>query len=79
LTPSEFYYFQYDQSKLIILKPGPLGGKVVLCYFLQAGKGGELTHDETTIIQGALDLTAKVKFHFPTPQVTAENGRLITT
>ncbi|RWV81692.1 hypothetical protein GW17_00056860 [Ensete ventricosum] len=25
----------------------------------QAGKGGELTHDETTIITGALDLTQK--------------------
>ncbi|CAL5425281.1 unnamed protein product [Camellia sinensis] len=25
----------------------------------EAGKGGELTHDETTIISGALDLTAK--------------------
>lgn len=25
----------------------------------QAGKGGELTHDETTIIGGALDLTTK--------------------
>lgn len=28
---------------------------------LQAGKGGELTHDETTIISGALDLTEKVQ------------------
>ncbi|XP_058084345.1 DUF21 domain-containing protein At4g14240-like isoform X3 [Magnolia sinica] len=27
----------------------------------EAGKGGELTHDETTIISGALDLTEKVK------------------
>lgn len=27
----------------------------------QAGKGGELTHDETTIISGALDLTEKVR------------------
>lgn len=27
---------------------------------MQAGKGGELTHDETTIISGALDLTEKV-------------------
>lgn len=26
----------------------------------QEGKGGELTHDETTIISGALDLTEKV-------------------
>ncbi|XP_048323586.2 DUF21 domain-containing protein At4g14240 [Ziziphus jujuba] len=25
----------------------------------EAGKGGELTHDETTIISGALDLTEK--------------------
>lgn len=29
-------------------------------FLTQAGKGGELTHDETTIIQGALDLTEKV-------------------
>jgi len=27
---------------------------------LKAGKGGELTHDEATIISGALDLTEKV-------------------
>ncbi|XP_062075129.1 DUF21 domain-containing protein At4g14230-like [Humulus lupulus] len=27
----------------------------------EAGKGGELTHDETTIISGALDLTEKVR------------------
>lgn len=27
---------------------------------IQEGKGGELTHDETTIISGALDLTEKV-------------------
>jgi metal transporter CNNM len=26
----------------------------------EAGRGGDLTHDETTIIQGALDLTEKV-------------------
>lgn len=28
----------------------------------EAGKGGELTHDETTIISGALDLTEKQDF-----------------
>lgn len=35
---------------------------VIACYscYAQAGKGGELTHDETTIISGALDLTEKV-------------------
>lgn len=27
--------------------------------YQQAGKGGELTHDETTIIAGALELTEK--------------------
>jgi len=32
----------------------------------KAGKGGELTHDETTIISGALDLTEKVNSAFPT-------------
>ncbi|KAF9673315.1 hypothetical protein SADUNF_Sadunf10G0011300 [Salix dunnii] len=29
----------------------------------EAGKGGELTHDETTIISGALDLTEKMSEH----------------
>lgn len=31
----------------------------VILSFKQAGKGGELTHDETTIIAGALELTEK--------------------
>jgi metal transporter CNNM len=34
---------------------------------LQAGKGGELTHDETTIIAGALELSEKIAFHAMTP------------
>ncbi|KAB1214257.1 hypothetical protein CJ030_MR5G023170 [Morella rubra] len=33
----------------------------------QAGKGGELTHDETTIISGALDLTEKTAEEAMTP------------
>ncbi|KAI5680311.1 hypothetical protein M9H77_01538 [Catharanthus roseus] len=33
----------------------------------EAGKGGELTHDETTIISGALDLTAKTAQEAMTP------------
>lgn len=33
----------------------------------QAGKGGELTHDETTIISGALDLTEKTARDAMTP------------
>ncbi|KAL6012862.1 DUF21 domain-containing protein [Asimina triloba] len=33
----------------------------------EAGKGGELTHDETTIISGALELTAKKARHAMTP------------
>ncbi|XP_061341334.1 putative DUF21 domain-containing protein At1g03270 isoform X2 [Gastrolobium bilobum] len=33
----------------------------------EAGKGGELTHDETTIISGALDLTAKTAEEAMTP------------
>lgn len=33
----------------------------------QAGKGGELTHDETTIIAGALELTEKTAVHAMTP------------
>jgi hypothetical protein len=36
----------------------------------QAGKGGELTHDETTIISGALDLTEKVYIIFVILYVT---------
>nr|PNR37528.1 hypothetical protein PHYPA_020637 [Physcomitrium patens] len=33
----------------------------------EAGKGGELTHDETTIIRGALDLTEKTALDSMTP------------
>lgn len=33
----------------------------------QAGKGGELSHNETTIISGALDLTAKTARDAMTP------------
>ncbi|KAL2619851.1 hypothetical protein R1flu_000056 [Riccia fluitans] len=33
----------------------------------EAGKGGELTHDETTIIAGALELTEKTAVHAMTP------------
>jgi len=32
---------------------------VIFSCCTQAGKGGELTHDETTIIAGALELTEK--------------------
>jgi hypothetical protein len=35
-------------------------GAVSCALYYQEGKGGELTHDETTIISGALDLTEKV-------------------
>ncbi|KAG0608736.1 hypothetical protein M758_8G128200 [Ceratodon purpureus] len=35
-----------------------------------AGKGGDLTHDETTIIQGALDLTEKTALDSMTPLET---------
>lgn len=34
---------------------------------LQAGKGGTLTHDETTIIAGALELTEKTAKDAMTP------------
>lgn len=34
---------------------------------LQAGKGGDLTHDETTIIAGALEMTAKTAKDAMTP------------
>lgn len=34
---------------------------------MQAGKGGELTRDETTIIAGALELTEKTAIDAMTP------------
>lgn len=37
------------------------------CACKKAGKGGELTHDETTIIAGALELTAKTARDAMTP------------
>lgn len=36
-------------------------------FHYQAGKGGELTYDETTIISGALDLTQKTAKDAMTP------------
>lgn len=36
-------------------------------FHFQAGKGGELTHNETTIISGALDLTQKTAKDVMTP------------
>jgi len=36
-------------------------------WVIQAGKGGELTHDETTIIAGALQLTEKTATNSMTP------------
>lgn len=38
-----------------------------LAAFVQAGKGGELTHDETTIIAGALELGDKTASDAMTP------------
>ncbi|TYI67971.1 hypothetical protein E1A91_D08G056700v1 [Gossypium mustelinum] len=45
---------------------------MIICYPIaypvgKAGKGGELTHDETTIISGALDLTEKTAEEAMTP------------
>ena len=37
------------------------------CPIIQAGKGGDLTHDETTIIAGALELTEKTAKDAMTP------------
>lgn len=36
-------------------------------FVIQAGKGGDLTHDETTIIAGALELTEKTAKDAMTP------------
>ncbi|KAM0893050.1 hypothetical protein ACQ4PT_025373 [Festuca glaucescens] len=49
LGHDESAYFRRAQLKALV----SIHGK-------EAGKGGELTHDETTIISGALDLTEKV-------------------
>ncbi|KAH9326870.1 hypothetical protein KI387_007048, partial [Taxus chinensis] len=40
---------------------------LVSIHGLEVGKGGELTHDETTIISGALDLTEKTTQEAMTP------------
>ncbi|KEH26160.1 DUF21 domain plant protein [Medicago truncatula] len=40
---------------------------LVYIHGMEAGKGGELTHDETTIISGALDLTEKTAEEAMTP------------
>ncbi|KAK9672045.1 hypothetical protein RND81_12G072400 [Saponaria officinalis] len=40
---------------------------LVSIHGMEAGKGGELTHDETTIISGALDLTEKTAQEAMTP------------
>ncbi|KAE8076962.1 hypothetical protein FH972_015578 [Carpinus fangiana] len=40
---------------------------LVSIHGMEAGKGGELTHDETTIISGALDLTEKTAEEAMTP------------
>lgn len=42
-----------------------------LCVCLQAGKGGHLTDDETTIISGALDMVEKTAKDAMTPLSTA--------
>lgn len=38
-----------------------------ICFLVKAGKGGDLTHDETTIIAGALELTEKTAKDAMTP------------
>lgn len=42
-----------------------------ICFVVQAGKGGDLTHDETTIITGALELTEKTARDAMTPITNA--------
>lgn len=56
------YLFLFGLSRLIHFYTH--SGYFVLC---QAGKGGELTHDETTIIAGALELTEKTASDAMTP------------
>ncbi|KAK1616342.1 hypothetical protein QYE76_021859 [Lolium multiflorum] len=56
LGHDESAYFRRAQLKALV----SIHGK-------EAGKGGELTHDETTIISGALDLTEKTAEEAMTP------------
>lgn len=46
---------RFQVSLIVFLSP-----LASFCWSFKAGKGGELTHDEATIISGALDLTEKV-------------------
>ncbi|CAL5360504.1 unnamed protein product [Camellia sinensis] len=67
----------HDEMLLAALEGSRIGGSlrekkkilpVTLPIFLdKAGKGGELTHDETTIIAGALGLTEKIASDAMTP------------
>lgn len=71
-----FFPVAYPISKLLDLLLGK--GRMVLLHRAElktlvdmhgneAGKGGELTHDETTIIGGALEMTQKTALHAMTP------------
>ena len=50
----------YESNQLI-------AAKLQIHTFVQAGKGGELTRDETTIIAGALELSGKTAMDSMTP------------
>lgn len=56
-------------GSLAIYAYSAVDGVTILFSYIpsQAGKGGELTHDETTIITGALDLTQKTAKDAMTP------------
>ena len=51
----------------------------IYAFFFQAGKGGDLTHDETTIIAGALEMTQKTAKVAMTPISNAFSLDLDTT
>lgn len=57
-----FQFFQYDSGLC-----SDVTFRLYDCSIFQAGKGGDLTHDETTIITGALELTEKTAKDAMTP------------
>jgi hypothetical protein len=60
-----FRDFKHDLNMFI--EANVFGNPTYFLTFWQAGKGGELTHDETTIISGALELTEKTASQAMTP------------
>lgn len=58
-----FFFFFFYRVRYYILKLATISYYLNHIFFVfiswKAGKGGDLTHDETTIIAGALEMTEK--------------------